>query len=91
MNQEPYRIPIRKHTLKLRSTEPVAYDPAKSIVYKLNPTADEIVRLADGERNELDIALTLAGGDRTLAEELLPETRAFLDRCSNDGLIEWKT
>jgi hypothetical protein len=90
MTAQLYRVPVRKRSLKLRSTEPVAYDPAKATVYKLNPTADEIVRLADGERNELDIALALAGGDEALAQELLPEFRAFLDRCSLDGLIEWK-
>ena len=91
MSEQTFRVPVRQERIKLRTAEPVGYDPAKRTVYKLNATADEILRLVDGQRHEYAIALAVARGDEELARELVAEFRAFLDRCESDGLITWKT
>ncbi len=89
MSKATDRVPVRSRALKLRTEDPVGYDPAKQTVYRFNATADAIVRLVDGDRSERDIARAIADGDAALADELLVECRAFFDRCVADGLIEW--
>ena len=84
-----YRIPACAPKVRLRPTEPIAFDGSRANVYRLNETAWHILRAVDGAKDERAIALACVQGNERHAEVFLPKCRAFLERCVAEGLLRW--
>ena len=85
-----HRIPVVSKHLRIRKNEPVAYNAARSELHKLNESAYLILGLVDGARSIDEIALMYSDGDTELALEFAPKVAAFLARCEEAQMIEWR-
>ncbi|MEQ8569393.1 MAG: PqqD family peptide modification chaperone [Deltaproteobacteria bacterium] len=84
-----YRVPELEKGFRLRRNEPIGYSGQQSAIFKLNPTAYEILQQVDGERDEMQIAIRCTSEEQGGA--YLATCRRFLERCASEGMVRWKT
>lgn len=85
------RVPLLSPDFRVRSAEPIAYHRKTSTIFHMNDDGDRVLRLIDGRRSVMEIAIALCEGDVERAGSLLPACERFLDALSEANAIDWIT